>query len=176
MSKPKIDLDAIKDRAHSEWVEVRHSEIHGSGVFAAKDIPNETRIMEYLGEHIDKEESERRAWAQMDRSNETGEAGVYIFTLDDEWDIDGGFEWNTARLINHSCDPNCESWVEEDQIFIYALRDIKKGDELVFNYGFEADTYEDHPCRCGSDRCVGYIVVEEEWDKLADLLKTKELG
>ena len=170
MTKHEIDLDQIKDRAHSEWVEVRNSGIHGSGVFAAKDIPNETRIMEYLGEHIDKEESERRAVAQLEKAHITGEAGVYIFTLDDEWDLDGAFEWNTARLINHSCDPNCESWVEEDQIFIYALRDIKKGEELVFNYGFGVDTYLDHPCLCGSDRCVGYIVVEDEWDQLRDLL------
>ena len=139
----ELDLDKIKNRAHSEWVEVRHSKIHGSGIFAVKDIPAETRIMEYLGEHIDKEESERRAWAQLDKSKETGEAGVFIFTLDDEWDIDGAFEWNTARLINHTCDPNCESWIEnDDQIFVYALRDIKKGEELGFNYGFEADTYE----------------------------------
>jgi len=174
MSKLEIDLDSIQDRAYSEWVEVRNSEIHGSGVFAAKDIPNETRIMEYLGEHIDKEESERRAWKQLDKAKETGEAGVFIFTLDDEWDIDGGFEWNKARLINHSCDPNCESWIEGDQIFVYSLRDIKKGEELVFNYGFEADTYEDHPCRCGSDRCVGYIVAEDEWDKLKDLLENAE--
>ena len=171
MSTDKLDLDKIQDRAKSPWVKVTNSEIHGSGVFAAKKIPKETRIMEYLGEHIDKEESERRALAQMAKAEETGEAGVYIFTLDDDWDIDGNFEWNTARLINHSCAPNCETWIEEDQIFVYALRDIKKGEELVFNYGFGVDTYEDHPCRCGTDRCIGYIVCEEEWPKLKKILK-----
>jgi len=170
---PELDLDKIKDRSYSEWVEVRESTIHGSGVFAIKDIPDETRIMEYLGEYIDKEESERRACAQMEKSHETGEAGVYIFTLDDEWDIDGNFEWNKARLINHSCNPNCESWIEEDQIFVYALREIKKGEELSFNYGFEADTWEDHPCRCGSENCVGYIVCEDEWPQLKELIAEK---
>lgn len=171
MPTKKLDLDSIQDRSKSEWVEVRDSGIHGSGVFAAKNIPEDTRVMEYLGEHIDKMESEKRAWAQLHKSQETGEAGVYIFTLDDEWDIDGNFDWNIARLINHSCDPNCETWIEEDQIFVYALRDIKQGDELTFNYGFGADTYEDHPCLCGTERCVGHIVSEDEWDKLAELKK-----
>lgn len=174
MSLDEIDLDKLVDRAESEWVEVRNSLIHGSGVFAAKDIPNETRVVEYLGEHIDKEESEKRAWEQIAKSQETGEASVFIFTLDDEWDIDGNFEWNTARLINHSCEPNCETWIEDDQIFVYALREIKKGEELTFNYGFEADTYEDHPCLCGTDRCVGYIVSEDEWPQLKELIKSKE--
>lgn len=168
---PKIDFNTIKDRTESEWIEVRNSPIHGSGVFAVKDIPKDTRIVEYLGEHITKEESEKRAWDQLGKAQETGEAGVYIFTLDEEWDIDGNFEWNTARLINHSCTPNCETWIEEDQIFVYALRDIKKGTELSFNYGFEAETYADHPCRCGSKNCVGYIVCEEEWPKLTELLQ-----
>ncbi len=170
MRQIEFDPSNIEDRSFSEWIEVRDSGIHGSGVFAAKDTPKETRIMEYLGEHIDKEESEKRAWAQIDVAKETGGASVYIFTLDEEWDIDGNFEWNTARLINHSCNPNCETWIEEDQIFVYALRDLKKGEELTFNYGFEADTYEDHPCRCGSEKCVGYIVAKEEWPKLKELL------
>ena len=161
-------------RSNNKWVEVRNSEIHGTGIFAKRDIPNESQVLEYLGEHIDKEESERRAWAQIDLAKETGCAGVYIFTLDEEWDIDGNFPWNEARLVNHSCDPNCETWVEEDQILFYAKKDIKEGEELSINYGFSHETYEDHPCRCGSDRCVGYIVTEDEWPQLKEVLEAIE--
>ncbi|MDP0491938.1 MAG: SET domain-containing protein-lysine N-methyltransferase [Verrucomicrobiota bacterium JB023] len=167
-------LEKLKKRGQSKWVEVRDSEIHGRGVYAAMDIPEETRIVEYVGEKIDKEESERRAWAQIDRAKETGDAAVYIFTLNEEWDLDGSVEWNIARLINHSCDPNCEAYTEEDRIFIYAKRDLKKGEELSFDYGFDLECYEDHPCRCGSDNCVGYIVSQEQWDELEKLTKKKK--
>lgn len=166
----KAEIAELQKRAASEWCEAKESDIHGRGVFASKLIPHETKIIEYVGEFIDKEESEKRAIELINRSFETGEAGVYMFTLDDDWDIDGDLEWNTARLINHSCDPNCETWIEGDHIFVYALRDIQEGEELTFNYGFEADTYEDHPCRCGAERCFGYIVAEEEWEQAAELI------
>ncbi len=168
----------LHERGQSEVVEVRNSEIHGRGVYAACDILEEQQVIEYVGEPIDKEESERRAWEQMARAEETGDAAVYIFTLNEEWDLDGSVEWNTARLINHSCDPNCIAYTEEDpdedRIVIYALRDIVKGEELSFDYGFDLECYEDHPCRCGSKNCIGYIVSQEQWPELKKLLKKKE--
>lgn len=160
-------------RGQSELCEIRSSEIHGHGVYATQFIPAETKIIEYIGELVDKEESERRAWAQHEKSEQTGEASVYIFTLNKRWDIDGNVPWNTARLINHSCDPNCEAWVEGRRIFLYALRDIEAGEELCFDYGFDIECYEDHPCRCGSDNCVGYIVSREQWDQLREKLAGK---
>lgn len=159
-------LRKLWERGQSEYCEVRGSAIHGRGVYAAKDIPKETSIIEYIGELVDKDESEKRAWAQHAVAEETGDAAVYIFTLNKRWDIDGNVPWNTARLINHSCEPNCEAWVEGKKIFIYSLRKIKKGEELSFDYGFDIECYEDHPCRCGSEKCVGYIVNREQWGKL----------
>ncbi|WP_411844851.1 SET domain-containing protein-lysine N-methyltransferase [Roseibacillus persicicus] len=171
-------VEELKKRGESEWVEVRGSEIHGRGVYAACDIPEDTEIIEYVGEPIDKEESERRAWAQMAKAETDGDAAVYIFTLNDDWDLDGSVEWNTARLINHSCDPNCVAYTEEgedeDRIVIYALRDIEAGEELSFDYGFDLECYEDHPCRCGSPNCIGYIVSQEQWPELRKLLKKKK--
>ena len=152
---------------HSEWCEVRDSGIHERGVFAVKDIPDETYIIEYIGEKIGKDESDERGWAQMDEARETGGAAVYIFTLDDEFDLDGNVPENAARLINHSCDPNCEAYiVDEDHIWICATRDIEAGEELFFNYGFDLENYEDHPCHCGSKNCVRYIAAEEYWPEL----------
>ncbi len=148
--------------------EVRQSSIHNQGVFATEFIPNETRIIEYVGEKITKEESDQRGERQLEEAQATGGASVYLFNLDDDWDIDGNFPWNDARLINHSCDPNCEAYVDEEanQIWIWSIRDIQAGEELVFNYGFDLESFEDHPCHCGSARCVGFILAEEYWPEL----------
>jgi len=163
-------LTKLWERGRSDLCEIRGSVIHGQGVYATQDIPAETKVIEYIGELIDKEESENRAWAQHEHAEKTGDAAVYIFTLDKKWDIDGNVPWNTARLINHSCDPNCEAWIVGKRIYIYALRDIKEGEELSFDYGFDIECYEDHPCRCGSDECIGFIVSREQWDDLRERL------
>jgi len=173
-ARKRRQLEQLKERAKSEYCEARSSEIHGTGVYAIKDIPVGKKIIEYLGERIDKEESERRANEQMELAEKTGDAAVYIFTLNKKWDIDGNMPWNTARLLNHSCAPNCEAWIEEKQIFLYSLRDIADGEELTFDYGFDIENYEDHPCLCGSDECVGYIVGRDFWKELAERLAEKK--
>lgn len=158
-------------RGQSGYCEVRGSEIHGRGVYATDWIAQGTKIIEYVGELIDKQESDRRGSLLQDQSKETGGPAVYIFTLSRKYDIDGDVPWNTARLINHSCEPNCEAWIEGRKIFIHALTEIQAGDELTFDYGFDVDCYEDHPCRCGKDACVGYIVSRSQWAELEARLK-----
>ena len=164
-------LIGLWNRGQSNYCEVRNSAIHGRGVYASCFIPQETKIIEYVGELVDKKESERRALSQHSKSLKTGDAAVYIFTLSKNFDIDGNVPWNTARLINHSCNPNCEAWIEGRKIFIHSLRDIQAGEELTFDYGFDVDCYEDHPCLCGRDGCVGYIVGRAQWPELMERLK-----
>ena len=82
--------------------------------------------------------------------------------------IDGNIPENEARFINHSCDPNCESQIIRGHVWIVSTRDIKKGEELSYDYGYDLEFFTDHPCRCGSDNCVGYIV---SWDKRRKLKK-----
>ena len=161
-------------RGQSDLCEIQGSQIHGRGVYATRDIASGTKIIEYVGELIDKKESERRAWAQHAKAQKSGDAAVYIFTLTDKWDIDGNVPWNTARLINHSCDPNCEAWIEGKRIFIHSLTDIAAGEELTFDYAFDVDCYADHPCLCGRDGCVGYIVSREQWPRLREILGGKK--
>ena len=164
MSKKSALLEG--ERCDSELCEVRQSGIHGRGLFAKVKIEAEAYIIEYIGERIDKDESNERGWQQFEVAKETGEAAVYIFTLDDDWDIDGNVPENAARLMNHSCDPNCEAFIEDDKIWIAALRDIEKDEELFFNYGFDLENYKSHPCCCGTEKCVGYIAGEDYWAKL----------
>ncbi|MEP2775480.1 MAG: SET domain-containing protein-lysine N-methyltransferase [Luteolibacter sp.] len=160
----------IWERAQSDLCEVRGSKIHGRGVYATRDIAAEEKIIEYVGEIIDKDESGTRGTAQAEHAEATGDAAVYIFNLTKKYDIDGNVPWNTARLINHSCEPNCEAWQTGKRIFIHALKDIKEGEELTFDYGFDVECYEDHPCLCGRGGCVGYIVSRSQWDELHEKL------
>ena len=156
-------LTKLWQRGHSEYCEVRDSKIHGSGVYAAKPISKGTRVIEYIGELISKKEADRRAHRQMARAEQNGDAAVYIFTLNKRWDIDGSVPWNTARLINHSCEPNCEAWVEGRRIFLYALRDIEKGEELTFDYTMTDDEPDiEMPCACGSADCR-CLVTGRDW-------------
>ena len=91
----------------------------------------------------------------------------YVFELNQRYDIDGGVAYNHARLINHSCNPNCEVEIINNEIWISAIKNIKKNNELSYNYGYSYDTdYVDHICKCGSSKCVGYILDEDHWPKL----------
>lgn len=157
----------------SPWCQIRDSPIHGRGLVATKDIPAGTRVIEYVGEKISKAESDRRGEKQYERAEETGEGSVYLFTLNKRYDIDGNVPWNAARLINHSCEPNCETDIIKGHIWIIALREIGEGEELFYNYGFDLEYFEHHPCLCGTDSCQGYIVAEEHWKALRKELKKR---
>lgn len=149
----------------NEYCAVKRSKIHGNGVFAIADIPKGARVIQYVGEKISKRESDRRGEKQLSKADKTTGA-VYIFTLNKRYDIDGNVKWNPARFINHSCDPNCEAINEDNEIWIHSIKEIKKGQELSYNYGYDIDEWKDHPCRCGSEKCVGYIAAEDQWPKL----------
>ncbi len=153
------------------FCEVRRSPIHGLGLFASRFIRKGTRIIEYVGERIDKEESDRRGLALLEEAKRTGGGAVYIFELNDQWDIDGNKPWNDARLINHSCEPNGEMVNEDDRLWLYAVRDILPGEEITYDYGYDVEHFLDHPCRCGSPSCVGYIVATPQRDKLRRRLR-----
>ena len=129
------------------------SRIHGKGVFAAQDIPKGTRILPYLGEKISPQEATQRI----------AQGNTSIFFLDARYDIDGNFPKNTARYINHSCDPNGASDIIAGQIWILALRDIQAGEELSYDYGYELHGYEKRPCTCGAKNCCGYILDPAYW-------------
>lgn len=155
-SMPDISpVEASHPVGETELIVFRHSTIHGTGGYARKPIAVGTPIIEYVGEKITKAVSVKRCEA----------SNAYIFTLDDEFDLDGNVAWNPARFINHSCAPNCEAEIDHDQrIWIVALRDIQSGEELTFNYNYDLVEYREHPCQCGTPACVGFIVAEEYFD------------
>tara|TARA_Y100000816_G_scaffold266326_1_gene226799 strand:- start:753 stop:1250 length:498 start_codon:yes stop_codon:yes gene_type:complete len=155
------------------WL-VKKSKVHGSGVFATKNIPKGKKIIEYIGEKIAKSEGDRRSELRIKKylnSDKTG--SVYIFELNKKYDIDGSPLYNKARYINHSCEPNCEVDIIDNQIWISSIKKIKSGEELTYDYGytFDRDDYKDHPCRCASKNCIGYIISSDDWGKFLKHLK-----
>mgnify|MGYP000235026101 FL=1 len=90
--------------------------------------------------------------------------------------LDGDTNTNTAKYINHSCDPNCDVDIIKGKIWISAIKDIKKGDELSYDYGFGYDKdFRQFPCKCGSKICCGYIVRDDQrWRINRKFAKTKQ--
>lgn len=144
----------------------RRSKIHGTGVFATADIAKGERIVEYKGL--------RRTHEDVDSSDVgAAESGhTFLFTLNDEYVIDGDIAGGVARWINHGCSPNCEAVLIEhpgddrrkDRVFIEAKRAIKAGQELTYDYGITLG--EPHTprmkkiwaCLCGARNCTGTML------------------
>lgn len=134
-----------------EMIQFRDSGIHGMGGFALRKIRKGTPLIEYVGEKITKAEAALRIAAD----------NPFVFILDDETDLDGNVDWNPARFLNHSCEPNAVAEIFDDQIWIMAQRTIQPGEEITFNYSYDLENYEEHLCLCGAAQCVGYMVAEE---------------
>ena len=142
--------------------EVRRSGIHGRGVFAARDIPKGTRILEYRGVRI----SYDRA-AELYSEDEDQPTHTFLFEIDEETVIDAGQRGNAARWINHSCAPNCEAVDEGGRIFIEAIRRIRTGEELGYDYNITLE--ERHTaaerrrwaCLCGARLCRGTLLASK---------------
>jgi|TARA_B100001540_G_scaffold317586_1_gene351412 SET domain-containing protein len=130
----------------------------GLGLYAAQNIKKGTKIINYIGKIITKKQTEQSQ--KYDNAKP-----IYLFNLNNRYDLDGDYSFNTARLINHSCSNNCEYDGKGLKLWVTAIRDIKKGEELTCDYGFSYDEdYKQFPCNCGSKNCCGYIVrAESRW-------------
>ena len=143
----------------NKWIVVRHSKVHGYGCFARRFIPKGTRVIEYLGERISHKEADRRYEGADVNDNHT-----FLFIADRKTVIDATAGGNEARFINHSCDGNCESEIEKSRVFIDAIKDIKKGEELGYDYQIgrdrndPANVDEIYACRCGAPDCRGSML------------------
>ena len=131
---------------------IKKSKIDNNGLYANQNIKKGTRIIEYKGKIISVKQSE------VSPKFDNGKA-IYLFNINKKYDLDGDFKFNTARLINPSCDPSCEVFGFGLKIWVYAMKNIKKGEELSYDYGFSYDDdYKAYPCKCGTKNCAGYIV------------------
>ena len=132
----------------------KKSNIHKNGLCAATNIRKNQKIIQYKGKKVSLHKVETNP--KYDNEKE-----IYLFNLNKRYDLDGDFKFNTARLINHSCNPNCEVLEDNKKLWIFAIQDIKKNEELTYDYGFSFDKdYKQYVCKCGAKDCVGYIVRE----------------
>lgn len=140
--------------------EVRRSPVHGTGLFATRAIPKGEQIVEYLGERISHDEADRRH----DQKAE-GDHHTFFFTIDAKTVIDAGVRGNDARFINHACDPNCEVVVADGVLVVEAVRNIRTGEELAYEYNLSRapddppDIEASYVCRCGAATCRGTMLV-----------------
>lgn len=148
-----------KQTRRAPIIEVRHSPIHGHGVFALRRIRQGTTVIEYLGERISHAEADERYQGKTANDNHT-----FLFTVDSRTVIDAGVGGNEARYINHGCDANCESTIRGGRVFIETIRAVEKGEELAYDYRIErdADDAQDvdeiFACRCGAASCRGSML------------------
>ena len=152
--------------AASPLVEARHSKIHGTGVYAIAPIKKGTRVLEYLGERISHDEADSRYEQKGDDDGHT-----FLFIASNRTVIDAGVGGNDARFINHSCAPNCETVIENSRVFIDAIRNIKPGEELGYDYQLTWESTDDpaelalYACRCGAKKCRGTMLDKDPLDK-----------
>lgn len=127
------------------------SKIHRWGIFAAERIPANRKVIEYTGEKISRRESKRRADSRPE---------VYLFTLDNYWNIDGSVNGSGAEYINHCCEPNLTARILRGHILYMSRREILPGEELTIDYRFDWNV-EKVACRCGATNCRGWINVKK---------------
>jgi uncharacterized protein len=129
---------------------VRPSRIHSVGVYTSTPIRKGVRIVEYEGERITPEEADRRY---------DGASRTYLYGLEDGKTVIDGH--GMGAYLNHSCDPNCEVDEIKGRVWIFALRNISAGEELVWDYNLYDDE-DPAPCYCGSPKCRG-TMYSREW-------------
>jgi SET domain-containing protein len=140
----------------------RRSSIHGYGIFARMPIPKGARLIEYKGALIDAIQAEGR-YPEVGTPPHT-----FLFDADNDLYIDAGVNGNSARWINHSCDPNCETTQDGRRIFIETIRSIRPGEEISYDYMITLD--EPHNarakkkwvCRCGAPGCRGTMLATKK--------------
>lgn len=127
-----------KPRPTKHRFEVKKS-YAGLGLFASSPIKRKDFVIEYWGTLISDDAAEEKG-------------GKYLFDIaDTALTIDGSTRKNLARYVNHSCEPNCEAILEGQRVFLYAIRAIRPGEELSYDYGKEYfDDMIGKHCRCGN--------------------------
>ena len=142
---------------------VRNSPVHGRGVFATRGIPADTFLIEYEGERISDKTANKRHGADPENPYHT-----FFFSLDSGKLIDGGVDGSDSRWINHACEPNCEAREEKGRVYIYTVRDIKRGEEFNYDYGLVLEERQTkalkkaYECRCGAPSCRGTMLAPKE--------------
>ena len=178
VSPPFSASDTGSPVADRRRMQTRRSGVHGKGVYALQNLAEGEQLLEYEGEVISWKEALRRHPHDPQNPNHT-----FYFHIDDKHVIDGKHGGNSSRWINHSCKPNCEAEEDGGRVFIKALRNIKAGEELFFDYGLIIDArytkklLAEYPCWCGAKSCRGTLLApKDKVKKSVDKKETKKVS
>jgi len=142
---------------------VRSSDVHAAGVFTTTPIKRGHKVVEYTGPRISKEAGDK-IYEHRDIT--------YLFAVGSGTRVIDGH--GIAAFINHSCDPNCETDEIKGKIWIIAIRDIRPGEELTYDYClFDGDADDPAHCHCKAKHCRGSLYSEKELRKRRKLAKQK---
>jgi uncharacterized protein len=130
---------------------IRSSAIHAAGCYTTTAVRKGTRIAEYTGPRIPKDEA--------DAANEDSPI-TYLFGLGDGTVVIDGH--CMAMFINHSCNPNCETEEIRGRVWIRAIRKIKSGEEITYDYCLYDGGDDAATCNCGAKKCRGTMYSREE--------------
>jgi hypothetical protein len=145
--------------AGNRRTQVRKSGIHGKGVYAVRPIKAGDTVLEYKGEIITWKKAQACHPHDPSQPNHT-----FFFHLDDRHVIDAKHSAGPAKWINHSCEPNLEAEQDGYRVFLKALRDIKPGEELSYDYGLMIDARKtaklkkEYACWCSAANCRGTML------------------
>uniref|UniRef100_A0A1A8DB63 Wolf-Hirschhorn syndrome candidate 1-like 1 n=1 Tax=Nothobranchius kadleci TaxID=1051664 RepID=A0A1A8DB63_NOTKA len=155
----RCENQCFSKRLYAE-TEVVKTDGCGWGLRTNQDLHKGDFVTEYVGEVIDAEECQQR----IKHAHEKHVTNFYMLTLTKDRVIDAGPKGNSARFMNHSCSPNCETqkWTVNGDVRIglFALCDIEAGAELTFNYNLHCVGNRRMSCHCGSDNCSGFLGVQ----------------
>lgn len=128
-------------------VRVAKSKIAGKGAYALQRIPARKKIGDLGGVIITMKEA-----MKLIKDLKV----INLVELDDDLALNASANPNDMRFINHSCGPNTYLRVMKNRVEFYALRNIRKGEELSCDYG---ETHHEGklPCKCGARNCRGFI-------------------
>ncbi len=146
-------IPSVDPRFAGVTLRVRHSRIHGYGVYAAQIIPPRRKVIEYSGERIGVREALARIRKVL---RPGGSKRISIFRLNRCWRIDGDVGGSGAELVNHCCEPNLMARIIRGHIFFFSRRRIRTGEELTLDYKLSPQALCVR-CHCGSPNCRGTI-------------------
>ncbi len=166
----KGEIKTLPDH-HFKAVKVKRG-LDGLGLFAEEPIKKGELIIEYIGNILNKEEADKV------------KTNMYLFEVNRNKTIDGSVRWNIARYCNHSCDGNAESEIKKGRVFVKAIKNIKKGEEIVYDYGeeFVKEFISGKGCRCTTKKhsygaksfLSEKVIIEEEKQEDGAEMKTQE--
>ena len=130
---------------------IRSSAIHAAGCYTMEPIRKGKRVVEYTGPRISKDEADRKY---------EDSPTTYLFGVGDGKTVIDGH--GTAMFINHSCEPNCQTEEVDGRVWIVAIRNIKAGEELTYDYYLYDGDEDEARCNCGSANCRKSMYSPEE--------------